>query len=111
MMNTETPMVVIAMAASAGGLRAIGYIVSRLPKDLPAAILVVQHLDPRHRSYMAHILGRHSDLSVKEADDGELIKRSVVYIAPPNRHLLVDEQLRIELSDAALVHFVRPSAD
>src|SRR6185503_19172381 len=99
------------MAASAGGLKAIGYILSKLPRDFPAALLIVQHLDPRHPSYMAQILGRLTGLTVKQASDGELICRSVVYIAPPNRHLLVAEHRRVELSDAALVHFVRPSAD
>jgi two-component system chemotaxis response regulator CheB len=111
MLTTDAPTDVIAMAASAGGLRAIGYVLSRLPADCPAAILVVQHLHPKHRSFMAHILDRHTDLSVKQADDGEPIRHSVVYVAPPNRHLLVDENRRVELSDAALVHFVRPSAD
>src|SRR4051812_30341082 len=80
---------VVAMAASAGGLKALGYILSKLPGDFPAAVLIVQHLDPRRPSYMAQILDRVADLRVKQASDGELICHSVVYIAPPNRHLLV----------------------
>jgi two-component system chemotaxis response regulator CheB len=102
---------VVALAASAGGLRAISRILSDLPADLPAAILVVQHLDPRHVSYMAQILARQTELGVKQAATHDEISCGTVYVAPPNRHLLVNACHRIELSDAELVHFVRPSAD
>ncbi|HEY6200661.1 MAG TPA: chemotaxis protein CheB, partial [Candidatus Binatia bacterium] len=44
---------IVALAASAGGLRALSYILAALPADFPAALVVVQHLDPRHRSLMA----------------------------------------------------------
>ena len=48
----------VAIAASAGGLRALSEILAALPADFPAALVVVQHLDPRHRSLMADILAR-----------------------------------------------------
>jgi two-component system chemotaxis response regulator CheB len=102
---------VVAMAASAGGLRAIDAILSALPENFPAAILVVQHLAPGHPSYMAQILARHTPLHVKQAENNDEISCGTVYIAPPNRHLLVSSNRRVELSDAEMVHFVRPSAD
>jgi two-component system, chemotaxis family, protein-glutamate methylesterase/glutaminase len=49
---------IVAIAASAGGLNAISEVLSGLPADFPAAIVIVQHLDPRHRSLMADILSR-----------------------------------------------------
>src|SRR5213082_2702177 len=73
---------VVALAASAGGLRALSEILSALPPDFPAAIAVVQHLDPRHRSLMADILKRHSLLSIKEAAEGDYIRPGAVFIAP-----------------------------
>jgi two-component system chemotaxis response regulator CheB len=48
----------VALAASAGGLNALSQVLAGLPGDFPATILVVQHLDPRHRSLMADILSR-----------------------------------------------------
>jgi two-component system chemotaxis response regulator CheB len=86
-------------------------VLSELPEEFPAPVLVVQHLDPHHRSWMAEILSRRVQLEVRQAQGGELIRPGVVYIAPPDRHLLVNPQGVLSLSDAALVRYVRPSAD
>jgi two-component system, chemotaxis family, protein-glutamate methylesterase/glutaminase len=102
---------VVAIAASAGGLNALGLVLSGLPEFFPAAVLVVQHLDPRHPSFMADILKRRTALQVKEAEEGERLKLGTVFIAPPNRHLLVNPDATIALTQTELVHFVRPSAD
>ncbi len=102
---------VVAIAASAGGLRAISQILGALPATFPAAIVVVQHLDPRHRSLMADILSRRTALHVEEAKEGALLVPGTAYIAPPNRHLLVNPDATLSLSQTELVHFVRPSAD
>lgn len=102
---------VVAMAASAGGLRALSQILAALPANFPAAIVVVQHLDPRHRSLMADILSRRTALQVQEATEGTRLKFGTAYIAPPNKHLLVNADKTLSLSQSELVHFVRPSAD
>lgn len=102
---------VVALAASAGGLTALSRVLSGLPAGFPAAILIVQHLDPRHRSVMADILSRRTPLKVGQGVEGERIASATVYIAPPDRHLLVNPDGTLSLSQSALVHFVRPSAD
>jgi two-component system chemotaxis response regulator CheB len=102
---------VVAMAASAGGLTALSQILTALPSDFPAAIVVVQHLDPRHQSLMAQILSRRTPLKIQEAREGDTLNPGTVYIAPPNRHLLVNLDGILSLSQSELVHFVRPSAD
>ena len=102
---------VVALAASAGGLTALGQVLTGLPSDFPATIVVVQHLDPRHRSLMADILSRRTKLQVKQAEEGDHLAPATVYIAPPNRHLLVNSDGSLSLSQSELVHFVRPSAD
>jgi two-component system chemotaxis response regulator CheB len=102
---------VVAIAASAGGLNAINVVLSNLPTDFPATIVVVQHLDPRHRSLMAEILARNTSLQVKQAEEGDIIEPATVYIAPPDHHLLVNPDGTLTLSKSELVHFVRPSAD
>jgi two-component system chemotaxis response regulator CheB len=102
---------IVAVAASAGGLNALSELLSALPKEFPAAIVVVQHLDPRHRSLMAEILGRRTKLRVCQADEGDRLGPGTVYIAPPDRHLLVNPDGSLALTQSELVHFVRPSAD
>jgi two-component system chemotaxis response regulator CheB len=72
---------------------------------------VVQHLDPRHRSLMAEILSRRTELRVRQAREGDCLQIGTAYIAPPNRHLLINSDHTVSLSQSELVHFVRPSAD
>ncbi len=102
---------IVALASSAGGLTALSEVLSGLPADFPAAIAVVQHLDPRHRSLMAEILGRRTELKVRQAEVGDHLQAGVVCIAPPDRHMLVNSDGSLSLTQSELVHFVRPSAD
>lgn len=102
---------IVALAASAGGLQALSHVLAAIPQDFPAAIVVVQHLDPRHRSLMADILSKRTRLPVKQAEEGDLLVPGAALIAPPNRHLLVNPDGTLSLSQSELVHFVRPSAD
>lgn len=60
---------------------------------------------------MAEILSRRTALKVKEAREGEHLEIGTTYIAPPNRHLLVNSDRTLSLTQSELVHFVRPSAD
>jgi len=101
----------VVLAASAGGLNALSAVLGPLPADLPAALLVVQHLDPRHRSLLDDILRRRTKLTVRLAAEGDPIEPGMVLIAPPDHHLLVNPDGTVSLSQSALVHFVRPSAD
>jgi len=102
---------VVVFAASAGGLRALSEVVAGLPADFGAALVAVQHLDPRHRSLMAEILSRRTRLLVTQAQEGDRLAPGTLFIAPPDRHLLVDPDGTLSLSHSELVHFVRPSAD
>jgi two-component system chemotaxis response regulator CheB len=102
---------VVALAASAGGLTALSHVISPLPADFGAAVLIVQHVDPRHPSLLAQILGRRTVLPVHEATDGEQLRPGTVYIAPPDNHLVVNPEGTVSLTHSELVHFVRPSAD
>src|SRR3954465_15348340 len=102
---------VVALAASAGGLNALTHVLAALPADFPAAVVVVQHLDPRHRSLMADILSRRTALPVMQAAEGGALRTGCAYSAPPNRHLLVNGDGTLSRTQTELVHFVRPSAD
>ncbi len=101
---------VVAVGASAGGIEALHVVVSSLPASFPAAVFIVQHMDPRHKSLLAGLLGRRCLLTVKQATDGERVRGGVVYIAQPNSHLIVSQE-QLRLTDSKLVHFSRPSID
>lgn len=109
--SSPRPKHVVALAASAGGLSALTEILSSLPADFAAPVLVVQHLSPKHRSWLSEILGRRVALPVVQVQGGERMEAGRVYVAPPNFHLMVEPGGVLGLSDIARVHFVRPSAD
>ncbi len=102
---------VVGLAASAGGLNALTYILSRLPANFPAALMIVQHLDPHYKSMMATILGRRTALTTCEAKDGDFLKPAMVYIAPPDQHMTLLQGGQVSLVHSDPVKFVRPSAD
>lgn len=102
---------VVVMAASAGGIGALSKVLSELPADFPVPIVVVQHLDPRHRSLLAEILARRTPLRVRQASQGEKLEAGTVSIAPPDHHVLANADGTLSLTQSELVHFVRPSAD
>lgn len=101
----------VTVASSAGGIHALARLLSGLGEDFPVPVLIVQHLDPRHETVIAEVLQRRTALLVKLAEDGEQAVPGTAYVAPPDRHLLVDLNGRLSLSASELVHFVRPSAD
>ncbi len=80
-----------------------------LPAEMPAMV-VVQHLDPTHKSLLPGLLARKTARPVKEAVDGEAILPGQIYIGPPDEHLLVTKG-RIQLQHSVQVHFSRPSID
>ena len=102
---------IVGVAASAGGLNALSVVLGALPTGFPVPVVVVQHLDRRHRSLMADLLGRRAKLVVMEAADEQKLEAGAVVIAPPNRHLLVRADGTVSLTDSEPVHFVRPAAD
>jgi len=102
---------IVAIAASAGGVFALTEILGKLPAHFPAIVVVVQHLDRRHRSLMPQIFGRRSNLPVFQAIEGMEVQPGTVYLAPPDRHLLINRDGTVSLTQTELVNFVRPSAD
>ena len=104
---------VIAIATSAGGLNALSVILGGLPADFPAAIAIVMHVSPDHRSLLAEILKCRTPLMVTQAQSGDVLCHSRVFVAPPNHHLSVDHGGHLKLSSATAekIHFARPSAE
>jgi two-component system chemotaxis response regulator CheB len=101
----------VAVAASAGGLKALTVFLSALPADFPVPVVVVQHLQREAPSALAVILNRRCSIAVREAVDGDRLSAATVYVAAPDRHLVVNPDATLSLTTSDLVHFVRPSAD
>ena len=100
----------VAVGASAGGLAALECLLSGLPDDFPAAVLVVQHLDRRHPSLLPELMARYARLPVRPAKEGDVIEGGTVYIGVPDLHLQAGDH-QVRLADTPLVHFTRPSVD
>ena len=81
---------IVVIGTSTGGVEALSALVQGLPKNLPAAIFAVLHLSPESPSRLPEILNRHSRLPVRQPRDGEPIQLGHMYVAPPDRHLLVE---------------------
>jgi two-component system chemotaxis response regulator CheB len=107
----QRPMRLVAIAASTGGPAALECILSQLPANFPAPVLVVQHIAKGFVSSLAEHLNLTCRLHVKLAESGELLLRGTVYIAPDDKHLSVTPAGTIELSSDYPVAGFRPSAD
>ncbi len=78
---------VVGIGASAGGLDAFRRFFRSLPPRNGMAFVLVQHLDPTHRSYISQLLSRHTSMRVVEAQDRMRVEPDTVYVIPPNRSL------------------------
>ncbi len=102
---------VVAIGCSTGGPRALLEVIPRLPADLPAAVLVVQHMPAGFTRSLAERLDHGSALPVKEAQHGDLAAPGLVLLAPGGRHMELDPAGRVRLTEGPPVHGVRPSVD
>ncbi|WP_018619737.1 chemotaxis protein CheB [Spirosoma luteum] len=101
---------IIVIGASAGGVYALKNLVAALPPDLPASIFVALHVSANEPSYLPDILSHAGKLPASHPVDGERIQQSHIYIAPPDHHLLV-EQDRILVKKGPKENRFRPSID
>lgn len=103
----------IAIGASTGGTVALEYILKGLPSNLPP-ILIVQHMPPNFTLQFANRLNEMSALTIKEAEDEELVTPGTVYIAKGGYHLTVVRKggsLYTRLTDTERIQFQKPSVD
>lgn len=82
----------VALCCSTGGPKALQTVVPMLPKNLAAPVLIVQHMPAGFTDTMAHRLDELSDIKVKEAAEGDVLKNGTVYIAKGGTHLAVREE-------------------
>lgn len=106
----EPPRVVV-VAASAGGVPALQEVLSGLPPDFPAAVLIVQHRAAAKGSLLEKILQRATPLKVLGMHDGQRIERASVYVAPPDLHAVLASDCTLHLHDGRRIRHVRSSAN
>ncbi|WP_282060165.1 protein-glutamate methylesterase/protein-glutamine glutaminase [Bacillus pumilus] len=83
---------IISIGTSTGGPRALQRVVTKLPKDIEAPILIVQHMPAGFTASLATRLDHLSQISIKEAQDGDIAKNGVAYIAPGGMNMSLHEQ-------------------
>lgn len=101
----------VVIGTSAGAIASLSHLLPPLPQDFPLAILVVVHVPSDQPHSIASLLQTKCRISVKEAEDKEPILPGTVYFAPPDYHVLVEQDRRLSLSNEEPVNFSRPSID
>jgi two-component system, chemotaxis family, protein-glutamate methylesterase/glutaminase len=101
---------VLAVGTSAGGVQALLFLAEHVSRDFPASILVTIHLPSHSRPTLEEMLGRAGALSASFAVEGERVKKGHIYIAPPDRHLLLVGD-RLMLGSGPRENNARPAID
>ena len=100
---------IIVIGASEGGVDAICSLANALPTSFPAAIFVVLHIGG-HRSQLPALLNVSGKMRAVHAKDGELIRNSMIYVAPPDFHMVIDRE-HIRLARGPRENWARPAID
>jgi two-component system CheB/CheR fusion protein len=90
--STHLPFAIVAIGASAGGIKALTQLLGALPNDTGMAFVVVQHLDASHPSMLSEVLGRATTLPVFEAQDGQAPEPDHVYVLPNGKNIVLHER-------------------
>lgn len=101
----------IAIGASAGGPAALATVLSGLPENFPAAIVVIQHVDQQFAAGMAEWLAGHSTLPVRVAKEGDCPQSGIVLLAATNDHLVLKAADRLGYTAEPKDYIYRPSVD
>ncbi|KNZ69199.1 response regulator receiver modulated CheB methylesterase [Thermincola ferriacetica] len=107
----KTPSKVVVIGSSTGGPNALQQVVPKLPADLPAAVLIVQHMPPGFTKSLADRLNDISGITVKEASAGDTLQTGVALLAPGGYHMNLVSSTVIGLNQNPPVHSVRPAVD
>ena len=102
-------LIVIGIGASAGGLEALQAFLKNVQLDTNFAYIVAQHLSPTYKSLMVDLLAKDSPIKIKEAAHNELMQANVMYICPPNKNILIEDNHIILMEPKQLTYGPKPS--
>jgi two-component system, chemotaxis family, response regulator WspF len=105
------PPALVAIGASAGGPSAISTVLAGLPRDFPASVVIVQHVDKRFIAGMATWLGTRSALPVRIAAEGEWLQPGTAFLADASNHLVLKVPRRLGYTPEPRDCVYRPSVD
>lgn len=106
----DTPMIIVGIGASAGGLEALKVLISALPASDNVCYVVAQHLSPTHNSLLTELLAPVTKLSVRDLRDGQELASNCIFITPPDRDVEYSEG-RLRLSPPKPGVGPKPSVD
>lgn len=109
-MGNQSPLDVVVIGASAGGVETLLNLNKALPKNFPSTVFVVVHFPAFSMSVLPDILNRGGNLPAKHAEDGERFFPGKIYVAPPNSHLIINDHTLI-LDRGPREHGFRPAID
>ncbi len=101
----------VVIGVSAGGAKALKTILKGLPSDFAFSVIIVVHRHSDSDDYLERSLNSECKIRVKQADEKENIKSGVVYFAPPNYHLLIEDDNTFSMSLERDVNYARPAID
>jgi two-component system chemotaxis response regulator CheB len=110
MRSSERPWLIV-VAASAGGISALRTLLSGMPADTPAAIVIIQHRSPTQSSVLNQVLARYARMPVVIAREGDTIEPRTIYLSRPDLHLTVVPGGRFEYVDGTKVRGLHSSAN
>lgn len=102
---------VVVIGGSAGSLEVILAMIKRLPRHPGAVIIIIVHRKNGKDSNLETLLSYRTDLPVKEVEDKDSILPDHIYVAPPDYHLLIENEHNFSLDSSEKIHFSRPSID
>jgi len=112
--NSPTNEQIIAIGTSTGGPRALQELLTRLPGNLPCGVVIVQHMPPGFTKSLAIRLDSLCALSIKEAENNDIVKPGMVFIAPGDFHMTVEREGNktiVKLNQSPPIGSHRPSVD
>ena len=111
MIMKNNDLIYIGIGASAGGLEALQNLVNHIPTNTNFAYIVAQHLSPTYKSLLVELLSKDAPIKIKAAEDGEIIEANTMYICPPNKNIVVDEDKILLLETKEISYGPKPSVN
>jgi two-component system chemotaxis response regulator CheB len=107
----DPPASLVIIGGSSGSLEALLIMLPLLETHLPVPVIIVLHRNSQSDNSLVELFASRTQLGVKEADEKDILQAGTIYIAPPDYHLLIEQNKTLSLDASDKVNFSRPSID